>query len=55
MKAEENIIGSSEHVLEICGNALALAGYKVIDEDEDCIFIRHEDNSYEIKVIECYN
>ena len=33
-------IGTTEHILEICDHALALAGYKVIDGDEDCIFIR---------------
>ena len=55
MDTNESIISTSEHVLEVCNSALALAGYKVIEVDEDCIFIRHNGISYEIKVIVCCN
>ena len=53
MQNMQNNIGTTEHVLEICDHALALAGYKVIDSDEDCIFIKHGNKSFEVKVIEC--
>ena len=46
-------IGTTEHILEICDHALSLAGYKVIDGDEDCIFIMHQDKHFEVKIIEC--
>ena len=49
----QNTIGTSEHILEICDHALALAGYEVIDGDDDCIFIRHQDKHFEVKIIEC--
>jgi hypothetical protein len=46
-------IGTPEHVLEICDYALAMAGYTVLDGDDDCIFIKHENKSFEVKIIEC--
>ena len=49
----ENTVGTPEHVLEICDTALALAGYKILDGDEDCIFIKFGNRSFEVKVIEC--
>ena len=48
-----NTFGTAEHVLEICENILALAGYKILDSDEDCFFIKHGNGSFEVKVIEC--
>ena len=49
----QNTIGTPEHVLEVCDNALALAGYKILDGDDDCIFIKYGDMHFEVKIIEC--
>ena len=41
-------------IFEVLETALAKAGYKVLDGDEDSIVIRHpnSDNDYEIRVTE---
>ena len=54
MYKSECVIGSQEHVLEVCQQALALAGYKILDADEDCVFIKLNCESYEIKVFESH-
>ncbi|MBQ9954764.1 MAG: hypothetical protein IJO87_04975 [Eggerthellaceae bacterium] len=46
-----------EHeIFEIIESALALAGYKVLDGDNDTVIVRHAtgDTDYEIKVSEIY-
>lgn len=45
--------GTPDHVLEVCDVALSLAGYKILDGDEDCIFIKYDDKYFEVKVIKC--
>ena len=44
----------NNHILEIVSNALALAGYKVLDGDNECVIIRHckSDTDYKIVVKE---
>jgi hypothetical protein len=44
----------SNHILEVVSNALALAGYKVLDGDRECVIIRHceSDTDYRITVAE---
>ena len=41
-------------IFEVVETALAKAGYKVLDGDEDSIVVRHpnSDNDYEIRVTE---
>ena len=48
-----NVIGTSKHVLEVCEHALAMAGYKVLDGDDESIFVRHKENYFEVKVEDC--
>jgi hypothetical protein len=39
-----------EHVLEVVSNALALAGYNVLDGDRECVIIRHSESDTDYKV-----
>lgn len=41
------------HILEVIDHALPLAGYKVMDGDNDSVIIRHSgsDTDFEIKVV----
>jgi hypothetical protein len=43
-----------KQVLEIVSNALALAGYKVLDGDDECVIIRDcaKDTDYKVTVME---
>ena len=43
-----------DHVLETILNTLALAGYRVLDGDRECVIIRHNesDTDYRITVKE---
>jgi hypothetical protein len=50
----EPTIGSLEHVLGVCDNALALAGYKILDGDRYCIFIKYKDSYFEVKIAETF-
>jgi len=45
-------IGTLEHVLEVCDHALALAGYTILDGDDECFFLKHENKYYEVKVMD---
>jgi len=45
-------VGTLEHVLEVCDHALALAGYTILDGDDECFFLKHENNYYEVKVMD---
>jgi len=40
----------SEHILETVSNALALAGYKVLDGDGQCVIIRHNESDTDYKI-----
>jgi hypothetical protein len=42
------------HIFDTIDNAVALAGYRVLDGDEDTVCIRHQDSKrhFEIKVNE---
>ena len=49
--------GTHAHILDVCANALAIAGYKILDGDKEGIIIRNVgadafESDYEIKVNE---
>jgi hypothetical protein len=43
-----------EHIFEVIESALALAGFKILDGDKECVIIRHceSDTDYKITVEE---
>jgi len=51
---ENDRVGTVQHIFNVIDNALAMAGYKILDGDRDSVIIRYSrlDADFEIKISE---